>query len=423
MQNSSTKIMFYSLIIVLAAQLNMNLFIADFKISIACICFPILLFLSEEFTIIPITLCSAFGVFLSRLLFYWFQNGSLDAAVQSYFPEMLFYLVYGLLLYLYTLYLELHKNTLNKNSILIPLIFTDYLANLAELFFRLQLNAFTAKTQAGILLIALVRTAAIWCLLSIFKHYRLLLLNKEHEERYQRLLLLISKLNGEIVWMHKNTTLIESTMNTSYKLYEKLRAADTELAKSALHIANDIHEIKKEYFLIMRGISEALNEELESEGMYLNELLELLKVCAELHAKECKKTLSLKIDCPYNFFTTKHYALLSIFRNLLLNAVEAAKNSPVRITLSLLTQDEMYVFEATDDGPGIPPEEQTQVFEAGFSTKINYATGEINRGLGLNLVKDLVEAELNGALTLASAPGKTTFTIYLPKEKTEVKQL
>ena len=75
--------------------------------------------------------------------------------------------------------------------------------------------------------------------------------------------------------MKKNTTLIEETMNNSYRLFETLRdsGADPALASSALTTAKDIHEIKKEYLLIMRGISEALEQELED----LNHRLDTLK--------------------------------------------------------------------------------------------------------------------------------------------------
>lgn len=133
--------------------------------------------------------------------------------------------------------------------------------------------------QSGIFLAAVMRSCLTWLVMLLFEKYRIFLIKKEHEERYQKLVLLFSKLNGEIVWMKKNTTLIEETMNNSYRLFETLRdsGADPALASSALTTAKDIHEIKKEYLLIMRGISEALEQELENDGMYLEEVLSLLK--------------------------------------------------------------------------------------------------------------------------------------------------
>ena len=113
---------------------------------------------------------------------------------------------------------------------------------------------------------------------------------------------------------------------------------------------------------------------------------------------------------------------MSIFRNLFINALEAATASFVRIEVAQSQVDGFYVFDVTDAGPGIPEEYLEEVFKTGFSTKINYTTGEVNRGLGLNLVQDLVEEELKGSISLTSVPGKTTFSIRIPVNEIEVKQ-
>jgi len=420
MKKSFGSIVFFSLAITLAAQLNINLFITDFKLSVAVICFPAFLFIAQSFPVIPVTVFGAAGVFASRLLLVWLQNGRLSGAVQSYYPEVIFYLCYGLALYLYTR--RLGDSRLNRNRAILPLFAIDYGANLIELLLRIRLEAFTPKAQASILLAAAARTAVIWCVLTVFAHYRLLLLKQEHEERYKRLVLLISKLDGEVMWMRKNTALIEDTMNTSYRLYERLKVRDESnpLARSALKVAKDIHEVKKEYLLIMRGISEALDEELEGDGMYLDELLELLKDTMIRSAAEHEKKLSMETDCRDRVYTNRHYALMSIFRNLFVNALEAAEKDEVHIYVKEQAEEDMFVFTVTDDGPGVHEEYQSEIFKTGFSTKINFSTGEVNRGLGLNLVKDLVEGQFGGTLALSSIPGRTTFTIRIPQEKMKV---
>ena len=54
-----------------------------------------------------------------------------------------------------------------------------------------------------------------------------------------------------------------------------------------------------------------------------------------------------------------------------------------------------------------------EIFVPGYSTKINYTTGEISRGLGLNLVKDLVENSLLGQIHVTSRPGYTCFEMKI----------
>ncbi len=414
MRNTFKKTLFYSLVIILAAQLNINLFIADFKISIAVVCFSGLLFLTEGFPLMPVTWLSAAGVFVSRLLLYWFENGHLGSAYLAYMPEMAFYICYGVLLCLYTRLFPDYQG--HQNQAFPIFILVDYSANLCELLLRLGSHALNIQAQMGILLVALLRALIIWCILTVFAQYRLLLLKQNHEERYRRLLLLICRLNGEIVWMKKNTALIEDTMNTSYRLYQNLQStgADDRLTSSALSISRDVHEIKKEYLLIIRGISEALDDELEHDGMALDEIFHLLKSSMVLAAREQSKELHITFFCQNHLYAKQHYALLSVFRNLFMNALEAGTTSPVKIHVTETEENECYSFTVTDNGPGILPENISEVFKAGFSTKINYTTGEVSRGLGMNLVKDLIETLFKGSISLTSIPGKTTFTIQIP---------
>ena len=48
-----------------------------------------------KYPILPVTVISALCVFFSRTLMHWLRFGSWNP--QSYFPEMFFYLVYGVL--------------------------------------------------------------------------------------------------------------------------------------------------------------------------------------------------------------------------------------------------------------------------------------------------------------------------------------
>ena len=164
----------------------------------------------------------------------------------------------------------------------------------------------------------------------------------------------------------------------------------------------------------------ALEQELENDGMYLEEVLSLLKSSITNLAESQGKTLNLTYEYQKNFYTSSHYALLSIFRNLFVNALEASKTDTVNLSVTEVIEDGQAIFTVTDDGPGIPAEYIGEVFKTGFSTKINFQTGEVSRGLGLNLVQDLVEGELHGTIGLTSIPGRTAFTICIPLNELEV---
>ena len=205
-------------------------------------------------------------------------------------------------------------------------------------------------------------------------------------------------------------------MNISYKLFQEMEEAhiDEELSRKALNVAKDVHELKKEYALILRGISEALDLNLTDEGMYLSDIFQVLDNSLNASLPEGKQ-LSLDIQIEENLYTDKHYFFMSVMRNLLNNAIEASVKPDVHIKISETSDDSFYIFKVEDDGPGISPEDLEQIFYPGFSTKINYDTGEVNRGLGLNLVKDLVENQWHGVIRATSQPGQTVFTIHIPQ--------
>ena len=402
------QILLIGIFIIIGAQINMNLFIDNFRISIGTLIFPITFVMFGKYPVLPVTFISAVGVLTSRVLSEWLRYDQIQ--FYSFFPEMIFYLVYGTLFYIYS-----HKKeTLSPDCAAVLFIF-DYISNLTELLVRLGAGAFNIKSQFGILLVAFSRSLIIYGILFCLHHYKFSLLRREHALRYQRLLLLISKLNGEVVWMKKNTGLIEETMNTSYQLYRELEenGTDETLSRKALGVAKDIHEIKKEYLLILRGLSEALDLNLKDEGMYLTDILTVLKQSLTTESSDKKADISFQIQ--ENLYTENHYFLMSVFRNLLTNAIEASEKDNPQIHVIQSTDADSYLFDVTDDGPGILPDDLEQIFSPGFSTKINFTTGEISRGLGLNLVQDLIKNQWNGEIQVSSVPGCTTFHIRIPK--------
>lgn len=380
---------------------------------------PILVFLYHKYDLITVTLPAGAGVFLSRLLLETLRNGFSATVFWNESPEISAYYTYGFLCFLY-----FRKNhfVLPDKSCYLVLFAADYLANMVELFLRYQMNTVILELHIDILLVAAVRTLVLWTIITGLSQYRFLLIRSDHAYRYQQLILLISKLNSEIIWMHKNTAMIEAAMAKSYALYSQLKTKDVEpsLSQTALTVAKDIHEIKKEYQMILKGISEALELNLHDGEMYLSDIMQVLQNSVTTLAKEQGKQLNLQMNWDTNFKTDKDYFLLSIFRNLFANSVEANPEHAVELVFTAIASGEDYVFSITDNGPGISPENVAKIFTPGFSTKINFQTGEVSRGMGLSLVEDIVKTQLQGHIRLESRPGNTTFYITVPKAQLEV---
>jgi signal transduction histidine kinase len=96
--------------------------------------------------------------------------------------------------------------------------------------------------------------------------------------------------------------------------------------------------------------------------------------------------------------------------NLVNNALQAMPTGGTLELCAVKTEDKT-IISVTDTGQGIPEEIKPKLFTPLVTTK---AKGQ---GLGLAVVKRLVEA-LGGSITFESEVGKgTTFTISLPQEK------
>ncbi|GEA12178.1 HAMP domain-containing sensor histidine kinase [Alteromonas sp. KUL49] len=105
--------------------------------------------------------------------------------------------------------------------------------------------------------------------------------------------------------------------------------------------------------------------------------------------------------------------IMFALRNLLKNAIEhSPKDSLVEITIT--EQTSSIVIEVKDNGPGIPDELRTRIFEPFFRVE-NIDNRSFNGvGLGLFLCKRIVEAH-HGEITVSNNPkGGCTFSIALP---------
>lgn len=100
--------------------------------------------------------------------------------------------------------------------------------------------------------------------------------------------------------------------------------------------------------------------------------------------------------------------LNQVWTNILDNAVDAL-NGQGEIKLRTALDGDHVVVELIDNGPGIPPEIQSRVFEAFFTTK----PPGIGTGLGLNIAYNIIHKHY-GEIQLDSRPGRTAFRVRLP---------
>lgn len=122
-------------------------------------------------------------------------------------------------------------------------------------------------------------------------------------------------------------------------------------------------------------------------------------------------TLNFDADIDSAYLTGDPGSLFEIVVNLVRNAADAYEGQSGVVDVRLTREGSHLHLEVVDRGHGIAPENLPLVFEAGFTTK-EFGKGS---GMGLALVRSVVQEVFSGAVDVDSTPDRgTTFTVTLP---------
>jgi len=396
------------LLVNISSLLYFDILIADFRITFAIITMGAFLYLYRRTNPLLTGLVIGVTIYMLQLAYVLVKEGSLENMGFGFIPEIFFYVVYAVIFY-FGVY---KTRTDDLEKVFFIAMTGDFSANFFEVVLRI--NFFHQDFQPSqfliLFLVAVVRSLILVLILKGAQLYRLLLLKEEHESRYQRLLHMIMLLKDEMYWLEKNKVKIEESMTEAYQLFEWLKDSDRrELAHKALRVAGDIHEIKKEYDLLTRGFREVTDESLEVNQMKFSHLLQILKHTMNYEIGDRDIVIDVNYTYSEDFYTAHHYELMSVLRNLISNSIDALSGSRQgRILVAHQKIDDLHHFTVRDNGAGIEENRLREIFKPGYSTKIDYESGEINRGLGLSLVKDIVEKRFEGTVVGTSKPGMGT---------------
>jgi predicted CoA-binding protein/signal transduction histidine kinase len=124
-----------------------------------------------------------------------------------------------------------------------------------------------------------------------------------------------------------------------------------------------------------------------------------------------KGGVTVKRDYAQNLPHIEAFAseLNQVWTNIIDNAADAMKGKG-EIMLRTYEEDGSVVVEIADNGPGIPDEIQSRIYEPFFTTK---PPGK-GTGLGLHISHDIVVNRHHGQLLVESKPGETKFKAILP---------
>ena len=325
-----------------------------------------------------------------------------DALVNNY-PAFFYYIVFACLFKLFNL--RAYMNEPLRLGFLAAL--TEFLSNSAEHILRFLLIPDISLNVLDFVLVACVAVFRSFFVIGIYSTVIL----SEQRKHLQEQLTRGSDLYVEALYLQKSMNHIEQIMAESYELYRALKKEEQrKLGLKALHIAQEIHEVKKDSQRIFSSISDMTMHK-TGEYYMLSDVMNLVEVANEKYGRMLGKQVMFHVEQSIDFNTNQHIPLLAILNNIVANGIEAMKDSG-DIRLSVTQHGDDIQFTIEDNGKGIPKEDLDIIFEPGFTTKYN-EQGVAATGIGLSHVQEVVRT-LAGTIRVELPEKGTMFIVHIP---------
>lgn len=191
--------------------------------------------------------------------------------------------------------------------------------------------------------------------------------------------------------------------------------ASVQLLEDANCDATRIHEsttvIKQEIDRLDRVIKALLDFGRPSRPTFvqtdLNEVLDDVVLFTNRFAKQADVAIETEFDADTPTVFADPDQLKQVFLNLVTNAVQAMGEVGGKIVIRTWKDGDYVRVSVADDGPGIPAEDLSKVFDPFFTKRAE------GTGLGLTIVHRIIDAH-DGHIEVDSSPDGTTFTLSLP---------
>ncbi|MBN2280492.1 MAG: GHKL domain-containing protein [Candidatus Marinimicrobia bacterium] len=243
-----------------------------------------------------------------------------------------------------------------------------------------------------------------------------------------------SPLNELLVSFNQMATEIEENRRLLLEAEKKMiwreiaRAMAHEIKNPLTPIKLSLERMELKYYQnpesfhdIFQSATKIINEEVDNLEKLVNrfrgfaaipepekvgyDLVEQLTKCIKPYRD--KINIAFHSNLPYQKILADEQQIRQVFSNLILNAIQAMTEKG-NIEINLTGKEAFAVITISDDGTGIEKENLDKIFEPYFTTKRK------GTGLGLALVRQIVENH-QGGISVESEVGKgTLFQIKLP---------
>jgi two-component system, OmpR family, phosphate regulon sensor histidine kinase PhoR len=219
------------------------------------------------------------------------------------------------------------------------------------------------------------------------------------------------ELRSPLATIHEQLAMaLKSTMAESQGKDQHILSRAQEKTKGLISLIGDLLDLSR----IEEGV-----EGREPEAVRLDELLQSIVDFLGTTARSKQQALELEIDGPpLPVVKADPLALESIVGNLVANALNyTPEGGQIRVSAQLAGENIRIVV--ADNGFGIEAEYLDKIFDRFYRVKNDKTRYIIGTGLGLPIVKGLVDS-LGGSIEVSSAPGEgSAFTVLLPLSRAE----
>lgn len=220
------------------------------------------------------------------------------------------------------------------------------------------------------------------------------------EEKDYIIRILAHDLKGPLNNIESITKLIESDA----KNVAKYRAMINNSTLKAKHLLSRVMEM---------DVTDPNEIVLQLEKLSIENILEEVINYEKDYALKKGINLQLIIENSRNVINADKTHIISVFENLISNAIKFSKNGS-EVKISVEHNDDYVQVKIIDQGLGVKPEEEDRLFKKFSKLSTRPTAKEPSTGLGLFLVKRHVEL-INGKVWYEPSIGKgSTFIVELP---------
>ncbi len=219
-----------------------------------------------------------------------------------------------------------------------------------------------------------------------------------------------------------NRELQEFAYVAAHDLKTPLRAIGTLADWISMDYADKFDEQGKEQvrLLVTKAkqmtalIDDILHYSRAGQSLQANERVDLNEILAEVISLIAPpENVEIAVENKLSAVTCKKTHIIQIFQNLLDNAVKYMDKPEGRIKVTCLEQDDCWKFSVADNGSGIERRHFDRIFKI-FQT-LEPRDGIESTGIGLSIVKKLVELNKGRVWVESEVGAGSTFFFTLPK--------